>query len=73
MSETDDARDVRLVMEALRRERLCMSCLVARTAVPTGRIEDAFKALGRVLKVRRSIASCGRCSIGGDVDVFTLV
>jgi hypothetical protein len=68
-----DPSAVRAVMTALRRERLCMSCLVALTRVPAGRIEDAFRVLGRVLKVRRSIASCERCSAGADVDVFTLV
>jgi len=50
-----------------------MACLIARTGVPIAGVEEAFRALGRVVRVRRSLASCERCSAGGDVNVFTLV
>ena len=56
------ASDVRLVMVALWNERLCMTCLVARTGIPTARIEAIRTELGRVLTVTTSAANCDGCS-----------
>jgi hypothetical protein len=62
--------DMRLVMVALWEERLCTTCLVARTGVPTARVEDVFTALGGVLTLSKSIAGCQGCSHGRDAIVL---
>jgi hypothetical protein len=56
------ASDLRLVMVALWNERLCMTCLVARTGIPTARIEAILTELGHVLTVTTSAANCEGCS-----------
>jgi len=48
-----------------------MPCVVARTGVPTARIEEIFTTLGPVLTVRKSVAACEACS--GTTDVFALI
>jgi hypothetical protein len=63
--------DIQLIMLALSKERLCVSCLVARTGIPKSRIEEPLMAVGGVLMVRRAVAACEQCS--GTTDVFTLV
>ena len=65
------ASDMRLVMVALWEERLCTTCVVARTGVPTARVEDIFTTLGGVLTLSKSIASCQGCSQGQDAIVLT--
>jgi hypothetical protein len=56
------ASDVRLVMVALWDERLCLTCLVARTGIPAARIEAILAELRGVLTVTTSTANCQGCS-----------
>ena len=65
------ASDLRLVMVALWREGLCMTCLAARTGVPTARIDEMFAALGRLTQLSRSVATCEGCSAA--TEIVTLV
>jgi len=65
------ASDLRLVMVALWNERLCLRCLVARTRIPTTRMEEILAALGRVVRVTTSAADCEGCSTVR--DVLTLI
>jgi hypothetical protein len=56
------ASDLRLLMVALWKKRLCLTCLVARTGVAPLRVEEMLTLLGRVLVVRWSTSSCEGCS-----------
>src|SRR5262245_1728647 len=63
--------DLRLVMVALWNKRLCITCLVTQTGVPTARVDELLTTLSRVLTVGRSVTPCDACS--AIVEVATLV
>jgi len=65
------ASDLWLVMVALWNERLCLRCLMARTRIPTARMEEILATVGRVVPVTTSTADCEGCSTVR--DVLTLI
>jgi len=62
--------NLRLVMVALWNDRLCTTCLVEQTGVPTPKIHEMLTALGRVLVVTWTAANCEGCSAARPIPML---